>query len=92
MFGSKPGASLDKIIKNLQNKVDAQSKKMAVLEKKLLLLNINEKQEKKKESESDVYWKKGWFIYFEQNMIFFQKLALFYSVLFKINIKLYDKI
>ena len=59
MFGTKPGASLDKIIKNLQNKVDAQSKKMAVLEKKLLLLDINEKQEKKKESESDVYWKKG---------------------------------
>ena len=59
MFGTKPGASLDKIIKNLQNKVDAQSKKMAVLEKKLLLLNINEKQEKKKESESEVYWKKG---------------------------------
>ena len=67
MFGTKPGASLDKIIKNLQNKVDAQSKKMAVLEKKLLLLNINEKQEKKKESESEVYWKKGWFIIiFEQ--------------------------
>ena len=62
MFGTKPGASLDKIIKNLQNKVDSQSKKMAVLEKKLLLLDINEKQEKKKESESDVYWKKGWFV------------------------------
>ena len=62
MFGSKPGASLDKIIKNLQNKVDAQSKKMAMLEKKLKLLDINEKHEKKKESESDVYWKKGWFI------------------------------
>ena len=59
MFGTKPGASLDKIIKNLQNKVDAQSKKMAMLEKKLKLLDINEKQEKKKESESDVYWKKG---------------------------------
>ena len=72
MFGTKPGASLDKIIKNLQNKVDSQSKKMAVLEKKLLLLDINEKQkkkEKKKESESDVYWKKGWFIIiFEQNI------------------------
>ena len=62
MFGTKPGASLDKIIKNLQNKVDAQSKKMAMLEKKLKLLDINEKHEKKKESESDVYWKKGWFI------------------------------
>ena len=70
MFGTKPGASLDKIIKNLQNKVDAQSKKMAVLEKKLLLLDINEKQEKKKkESKSDVYWKKGWLIViFEQNI------------------------
>ena len=69
MFGTKPGASLDKIIKNLQNKVDSQSKKMAVLEKKLLLLDINEKQEKKKESESDVYWKKGWLIViFEQNI------------------------
>ena len=74
MFGTKPGASLDKIIKNLQNKVDAQSKKMAVLEKKLLLLDINAKQEKekhenKKESKSDVYWKKGWFIFiFKQNI------------------------
>ena len=62
MFGSKPGTSLDKVIKNLQNKVDAQSKKMAMLEKKLKLLDINEKKENKKESESDVYWKKGWFI------------------------------